>query len=812
MNKRRICAFLVAALLLSLFPSVSVPVNAAQEQTVPGETLPAPEPMAVAETKSTTKATKATTKPTTAPTEKPTTKPTVAPTEEPTTKATKATTKPTTKPTAAATEKPTTKPTEPVEDGPMTSSDELIEVLKKMEGFHPVAYWDYSQWTIGYGTRCPTGKEKYYTKDNPMTVAEAESLLHKELLYFENVINNYAEKYDLEFEQHQFDALVSFTYNCGEAWTKDVEGYLNKAIREGDTGNAFIYGMILWSKANTDYLLVNRRKCEANMYINGIYKAYNTANSIPQNIKHVFLDGNGGTVKYVPHGYSTEETANIVTEFTVKPTGVDADGKTFTYTFAGWYTKPVGGKRVKKLDGSLANGAILYAHWKDPEGNVVTLPKGDVVDNIEVSVTGTVNVRSGPGTYYPIEKEAKKGAQLVITETFKVNNTLWGKCEDGWLSLHYTNYNDIVSGNTSVPTDGLMGTVITQSGGTVNVRTGPSTSYGIAYTAKSGDRVQIFALKSDGTLQWGQLEDGNWICMDYVQLDEIEDEPKDEPEEKKLTSIEIQALPQMLEYVQRNDELDLTGSLLKLVYSDGSFDLTDITASMVTGFSNKKLGEVKLTVTYEEMTTTFTVTIVMATVVFKNYDGTVLSSTQYEYGRTVKQPETPKKPSDKKYAYKFVGWDKTVTRCRKDVVYTAVFEAVPLKVDGVVATDTGGSVNVRTGPGTKYDIAYTADDKTKVEIWETRSDGKLKWGKLKDGNWICMDYVLTEAAVGDMDGDYLLNEDDAIYLLRHVIFPDKYPLKVTADANGDKKVNEDDAIYLLRHVIFPDKYPLKLKK
>jgi hypothetical protein len=31
-----------------------------------------------------------------------------------------------------------------------------------------------------------------------------------------------------------------------------------------------------------------------------------------------------------------------------------------------------------------------------------------------------------------------------------------------------------------------------------------------------------------------------------------------------------------------------------------------------------------------------------------------------------------------------------------------------------------------------------------------------------------------------------------------------------ANVNGDKKVNEDDAIYLLRHVIFPDKYPLKI--
>lgn len=788
MNKRKICALLVAAMLLSLLP---VRGNAAELD--PGETL-TEEVSAAAETE-------AATKPTVAPTEAPTAKPTAKPTETPTTAPTAAPTEaPTEKPTAKPTEAPTTAPTEPPVEGPMTVSDDFIAVLKKMEGFHPVAYWDYSQWTIGYGTKCPEGKEKYYTKDNPFPESEAVKLLHEELAYFEKVVNDYAEKYDLKLEQHQFDALVSFSYNVGGAWVRDVNGYLNTAIREGDMSNRIIYGFLLWSTAGGDYILINRRKCEANMYINGVYKAYNTANSIPADFKHVFLDGNGGTVKYTIHGYNAADPAAIVTNFKEKPTGVDKDGKTFTYTFAGWYTAPEGGKRVKTLDGSLPNGTVLYAQWKDPDGKIVTLPKGDPADNVEISVTGKVNVRTGPGTFYPIEKELQPGAKLVITETFKVGSTLWGKCEHGWLSLYYTNYADIVSGNTPEIVDALWGTVVTESGGTVNVRTGPSTSYGIAYTVKTGDRLQIFALKSDSTMQWGQLEDGNWISMDYVELDEL----------AELKSIEIASPPEKLQYVQMQDKLDLSGSVLKLTFDDGSVKTVDITASMVTGFSNKELGEVTVTVTYEKMATTFTVTIIKATVVFKNYDGKVLSSAQYAYGDTVKVPKTPTKPADKEYKYQFTGWNKEVTVCKGNATYTAVFEAVPLKTEGVVVTESGGSVNVRKGPGTKYDIAYTAQTGTKVEILETKSDGKLLWGKLSDGNWICMDYVQTKADKGDMDGNFLLNEDDAIYLLRHVIFPDKYPLKNEADTNGDKKLNEDDAIYLLRHVIFPDKYPLKI--
>ena len=60
-----------------------------------------------------------------------------------------------------------------------------------------------------------------------------------------------------------------------------------------------------------------------------------------------------------------------------------------------------------------------------------------------------------------------------------------------------------------------------------------------------------------------------------------------------------------------------------------------------------------------------------------------------------------------------------------------------------------------------------------------------------------------------MDGSNIVNEEDAIYLLRHVLVPDLYPVQGKADWNGDNVVNEEDAIYLLRHVLVPDLYPLR---
>ena len=66
----------------------------------------------------------------------------------------------------------------------------------------------------------------------------------------------------------------------------------------------------------------------------------------------------------------------------------------------------------------------------------------------------------------------------------------------------------------------------------------------------------------------------------------------------------------------------------------------------------------------------------------------------------------------------------------------------------------------------------------------------------------------TATVPGDMNSAGEVNTDDAIYLLRHVLMPSKYPISQSGDANGDNEVNTDDAIYLLRHVLMPSKYPL----
>ena len=59
----------------------------------------------------------------------------------------------------------------------------------------------------------------------------------------------------------------------------------------------------------------------------------------------------------------------------------------------------------------------------------------------------------------------------------------------------------------------------------------------------------------------------------------------------------------------------------------------------------------------------------------------------------------------------------------------------------------------------------------------------------------------------DYDGSGGVDTDDAVYLLRHVLFPETYPASA-CDVNADGSADTDDAVYLLRHVLFPETYAL----
>ena len=118
----------------------------------------------------------------------------------------------------------------------LTPSDECIDMLKAFEGFCAKPYWDYSQYTIGYGTVCPSEHYDRYVAEG-ISEEEAEQLLRSFLTGMCNVINSFADQNGITLTQQQFDALVLFTYNCGSGWMRDSEGMFKNAVVQGKTGN-----------------------------------------------------------------------------------------------------------------------------------------------------------------------------------------------------------------------------------------------------------------------------------------------------------------------------------------------------------------------------------------------------------------------------------------------------------------------------------------------------------------------------------------------------------------------------------------------
>lgn len=108
----------------------------------------------------------------------------------------------------------------------MTASQDLIDVIKDAEGFSPTPYWDYSQYTIGYGTVCGYRYEDVPSDYwNGISEYHAEQLLRehvdKHAEYYVNLFFDDERKVHYPVTQSMFDAMVDFTYGLGPAWIYD---------------------------------------------------------------------------------------------------------------------------------------------------------------------------------------------------------------------------------------------------------------------------------------------------------------------------------------------------------------------------------------------------------------------------------------------------------------------------------------------------------------------------------------------------------------------------------------------------------------
>ncbi len=145
--------------------------------------------------------------------------------------------------------------------GSLKTMVKQFEAGGEKEGFHAKAYWDYGQWTIGYGTKSKPGEV--------IDKAEAERRLDAELATHRKRVEDEAHRVGMEFAPHELDALTSFDFNTGK---------IRQLLAGGTRSKAEIASKMLLYRNATDQRtgqrtrlrgLERRRMAEAKLFRRG---------------------------------------------------------------------------------------------------------------------------------------------------------------------------------------------------------------------------------------------------------------------------------------------------------------------------------------------------------------------------------------------------------------------------------------------------------------------------------------------------------------------------------------------------------------
>lgn len=146
----------------------------------------------------------------------------------------------------------------------MKLSPRGLALIQEFEGYHRklpdggcIAYrCPAGVWTLGWG--CTEGIKPGMI----WTRAQADAALMHELAHFEDAVTKLVT---VDINQNEYDALVSFAYNCGESAL--ARSSILKCLNAGDR-EAAARGFALWNRGGGRVLpgLVRRRAAEAALF------------------------------------------------------------------------------------------------------------------------------------------------------------------------------------------------------------------------------------------------------------------------------------------------------------------------------------------------------------------------------------------------------------------------------------------------------------------------------------------------------------------------------------------------------------------
>lgn len=158
-----------------------------------------------------------------------------------------------------------------------TSSDAVLEIIIRYEGFVAYPMYDSTGGYIGYGSNYQDAVALFGENCAPITEDQAKQLTRYQLGKSDAYLNGFLSSNGIVLNQNQFDALSDFTYNIGIGWTtyKNTDGtwcMLKELLLKGASAwnrEDVMEAFGKWVNAGGQVLpgLVKRRAEEAELFL-----------------------------------------------------------------------------------------------------------------------------------------------------------------------------------------------------------------------------------------------------------------------------------------------------------------------------------------------------------------------------------------------------------------------------------------------------------------------------------------------------------------------------------------------------------------
>lgn len=226
-------------------------------------------------------------------------------------------------------------------DTTVNVNSDIVDIIAGFEGFRANAWWDYQQYSIGYGT-------KARSKDEVITKEEGRKRLIDEVKNFASQVNGYDRQYKYNWTQKQKDALTSFAYNLGGGAIKTLTDNGKRTNRE------ISQAIPLYCRAGGEVLegLQKRRSAEQRIFLQGT----------PADA----LDAAVGTVK--PQKVSTSSTSSQSS----------SSGKVLEGASSGWTRMEING-RIYDVGNDYVRAGSQYATFSGDTARAYVKSQGWVM-------------------------------------------------------------------------------------------------------------------------------------------------------------------------------------------------------------------------------------------------------------------------------------------------------------------------------------------------------------------------------------------------------------------------------------------------